>query len=117
LLNHCVFSELSEFRAPPHNALQWQPAQRWRDFMGAYAPRMRAVMSAARPHTRTPVIAAVLALLSSCAVGPQYHKPQAPANPGYAPTPLPTSSASAPVPGGGAQHLIGDQEISFGSAT
>ena len=35
------------------------------------------------------------ALAASCAVGPRYHRPQAPANAGYAPEPLPQSSASA----------------------
>jgi NodT family efflux transporter outer membrane factor (OMF) lipoprotein len=54
-----------------------------------------------------------VALVSGCAVGPRYHRPEAPANAGYAPTPLPESSASAPVHGGEAQRLITDRDIPF----
>jgi len=53
------------------------------------------------------------ALAASCAVGPRYHRPEAPADAGYAPTPLPESSASAPVHGGEAQRLSSDRDISF----
>ena len=57
------------------------------------------------------IICAVLA--ASCAVGPRYHRPEAPDNPGYAPTPLSGSSASAQVHGGEAQRLISDRDIPF----
>jgi NodT family efflux transporter outer membrane factor (OMF) lipoprotein len=57
------------------------------------------------------VVSAVL--VASCAVGPRYHRPQAPANAGYAPTPLPQSTAAAPVQGGEAQRLISDRDIPF----
>ena len=53
------------------------------------------------------------ALAASCAVGPRYHRPQAPANAGYAPEPLPQSSASAPIHGGEAQRLVSDHDIPF----
>jgi NodT family efflux transporter outer membrane factor (OMF) lipoprotein len=53
------------------------------------------------------------ALLTSCAVGPRYHTPEAPANAGYAPAPLPWSSASAPIHGGEEQHLISGRDIPF----
>jgi NodT family efflux transporter outer membrane factor (OMF) lipoprotein len=53
------------------------------------------------------------ALGASCAVGPSYHRPQAPVNAGYAPRPLPQASASAPVHGGEAQRLINDRDIPF----
>ena len=53
------------------------------------------------------------ALAASCAVGPRYHRPEAPANAGYVPTPLPESSASAPVHGGEAQRLINGRDIPF----
>ena len=36
------------------------------------------------------------ALAASCAVGPRYHRPEAPADAGYAQAPLPESSAAAP---------------------
>ncbi|HEX2790248.1 MAG TPA: efflux transporter outer membrane subunit [Steroidobacteraceae bacterium] len=58
-----------------------------------------------------PVICAVLS--AGCAVGPPYHKPEAPANAGYSPAPLPEVSAAAEVHGGEAQHLISDRDIPF----
>jgi outer membrane protein TolC len=53
------------------------------------------------------------ALCGGCAVGPRWHAPKAPADAGYAPTPLPETSASAPVHGGEAQHLIAGRDIPF----
>src|SRR3984957_10196596 len=53
------------------------------------------------------------ALAASCAAGPRYHRPEAPAHAGYAPTPLPESSASASVHGGEAQRLSSDRDIPF----
>jgi NodT family efflux transporter outer membrane factor (OMF) lipoprotein len=61
----------------------------------------------------TSVALASVALAPSCAVGPRYHRPQAPAKAGYGPTPLPESSAAAPVHGGEAQHLVSDRDIPF----
>ncbi len=58
-----------------------------------------------------PVIAA--ALVAGCAVGPRYHRPEAPANAGYAPAPLPPTSASAPIHGGEVQRLLSDRDIPF----
>jgi NodT family efflux transporter outer membrane factor (OMF) lipoprotein len=62
-------------------------------------------------RTSLPVIAA--ALLAGCAVGPRYHKPEAPPNAGYAPAPLPATSASAPIHGGEVQSLLSDRDIPF----
>ena len=53
------------------------------------------------------------ALAASCAVGPRYHTPAAPADAGYAPTPLPQSSASSAVHGGEEQRLISGRDIPF----
>src|SRR6202789_4618935 len=53
-----------------------------------------------------------LALTAGCAVGPRYHRPEAPANAGYAPAPLPEITAAAPVHGGEAQRLVG-RDIPF----
>jgi outer membrane protein TolC len=64
-------------------------------------------------YVRATLVIAGAALATSCAVGPQYHRPQAPANAGYAPIPLPESSASAPIHGGEAQRLINDRDIPF----
>jgi NodT family efflux transporter outer membrane factor (OMF) lipoprotein len=66
-----------------------------------------------------PITCCVLAALicfglsAGCAVGPRYHTPEAPADAGYAPTPLPQSSASAPIHGGESQRLISDRDIPF----
>jgi len=43
----------------------------------------------------------------------RYQRPQAPANAGYAPVELPQTSASAPIPGGEAQHLVSGLDIPF----
>jgi len=51
--------------------------------------------------------------LASCAVGPRYHKPEPPANAGYAPAPLPQTSSSAPIPGGDAQRFVSGRDLPF----
>src|ERR1700722_17530287 len=62
-----------------------------------------------------PVLIAMIwaASVGGCAVEPRYHKPEASANAGYAPTPLPETSASAPVHGGEVQRLVGGRDIPF----
>ena len=50
-------------------------------------------------------------LLAGCAVGPNFHRPSVPAGAGYAPVPLPTSTASAPLPGGAAQRFVDGLDI------
>jgi len=62
-------------------------------------------------HTTLLVTSTLLAC--GCSVGPNYHKPEAPAGAGYAPVPLPESSASVPIHGGEAQHLNSDLDIPF----
>jgi NodT family efflux transporter outer membrane factor (OMF) lipoprotein len=52
-------------------------------------------------------------IAGGCAVGPRYHKPEAPANAGYAPTPLPDASSSAPIHGGDVQHFISGRDLPF----
>jgi NodT family efflux transporter outer membrane factor (OMF) lipoprotein len=61
----------------------------------------------------TVVLVACVMLAAGCAVGPRYHKPEAPANAGYAPTPLLQSTASAQIHGGEAQQLIAGRDIPF----
>jgi len=70
-------------------------------------------MSVVPALVRTALLVIAVALAASCAVGPRFHRPEAPANAGYAPQPLPESSASAPVHGGEAQRLIGGTDIPF----
>jgi NodT family efflux transporter outer membrane factor (OMF) lipoprotein len=57
--------------------------------------------------------AAAAALASSCAVGPNFHRPSAPASAGYAPSQLPEASSSASVEGGEVQHYIAGRDIPF----
>jgi NodT family efflux transporter outer membrane factor (OMF) lipoprotein len=64
-------------------------------------------------YVRAAVAVVSTAFATSCAVGPQFHRPQAPANAGYTPTPLPDSSASAPIHGGEAQRLVNDGDVPF----
>jgi NodT family efflux transporter outer membrane factor (OMF) lipoprotein len=59
------------------------------------------------------LLGTLAALAAGCAVGPNYHRPPAPANAGYAPTPLPQSTASAPVHGGEAQRLTDEGDMPF----
>jgi NodT family efflux transporter outer membrane factor (OMF) lipoprotein len=62
---------------------------------------------------RSGLLVASVALAASCAVGPRYHKSEAPANAGYAPAPLPDVTAAADIHGGEPQHLISDRDIPF----
>jgi NodT family efflux transporter outer membrane factor (OMF) lipoprotein len=62
---------------------------------------------------RATLVVAVAALASSCAVGPNFHKPQAPAGAGYSPQPLPEASSSTDIHGGEAQHFIAGRDIPF----
>jgi NodT family efflux transporter outer membrane factor (OMF) lipoprotein len=52
-------------------------------------------------------------LTASCAVGPRYHRPADPVNAGYAPTPLPEASSSAPIHGGDVQRFISGRDLPF----
>jgi NodT family efflux transporter outer membrane factor (OMF) lipoprotein len=62
---------------------------------------------------RLALLTTATALASSCAVGPNFHKPPAPANAAYAPTPLPETSSSAPIHGGEVQRYIVGRDIPF----
>ena len=54
-----------------------------------------------------------MTIAGGCAVGPRYHKPETPANAGYAPTPLAETSSSAPIRGGDVQHFISGRDLPF----
>ncbi len=70
-------------------------------------------MSAVRSSVIVLLAVTLAAMTCGCAVGPRWRTPQAPADAGYAPAPLPETSASAPVHGGEAQHLIAGRDIPF----
>jgi outer membrane protein TolC len=69
--------------------------------------------SGSRRRNRTALVVAAAALASSCAVGPNFHKPQAPANAGYAPEALPEASSSTDIHGGEVQHYVAGRDIPF----
>jgi NodT family efflux transporter outer membrane factor (OMF) lipoprotein len=91
------------------------------------------VFVTASPAIHPPVSLAAVALastlglaaaLTGCAVGPHYRKPGAPPDAGFAPTPLPEVSVSAPILGGAiqsgppvhggeAQHLVTGGDVPF----
>ncbi len=51
-------------------------------------------------------------LLAACAVGPNYQRPAAPPASGYAPTPLPHSTAATPGLAGAAQSFVVGRDVS-----
>jgi NodT family efflux transporter outer membrane factor (OMF) lipoprotein len=61
---------------------------------------------------RTAVALASLAVMSSCAVGPEFERPEAPAVNGYTRQPLAANTASTDVAGGEAQRFALGQDIS-----
>src|SRR5271165_5229342 len=63
---------------------------------------------------RIPVIAAAIAAataLASCAVGPDFAPPSAPESERYTKEPLQTSTSSAPVADGAAQHFRTGRDV------
>ncbi len=57
--------------------------------------------------------ASVLALMSACAVGPDFVKPASPPNADYTASPLPATTEAAPVAGGETQHFAIGRDIQF----
>jgi NodT family efflux transporter outer membrane factor (OMF) lipoprotein len=57
--------------------------------------------------------AAIVMLLSACAVGPDFLRPDPPNNAGYSPKSLPTRTASASAYGGDVQHFIEGRDVPF----
>lgn len=57
-------------------------------------------------------IFAIWLLVSGCTVGPNFKKPAAPPDAGYAPAPLSTTSSTANISGGEAQKFIEGRDIS-----
>ena len=59
------------------------------------------------------LVAVGAALGPGCAVGPDFHRPKAPDNAGYAPAPLPERTAESDIHGGEAQHFSSGSELRF----
>ena len=67
-------------------------------------------MTATRRHA-PPLLAAAVALLAGCAMGPDFKPPAPPDVAGYTPQPLPAETASAAVADGGAQRFVAGLDI------
>lgn len=63
---------------------------------------------------RVMAVALASALTGACAVGPDFHRPAAPLATGFAPQPMPATTASAPnIPGGDAVRFVIGRDIPF----
>jgi NodT family efflux transporter outer membrane factor (OMF) lipoprotein len=82
--------------------------------MTVFARRIRgtAKTRANRRYNAFWLSAALPLLVASCAVGPDFLKPAAPAVSGYTPEPLPPETAAAPIAGGEAQRFAVGSDIS-----
>jgi NodT family efflux transporter outer membrane factor (OMF) lipoprotein len=74
-------------------------------------------LSISRRHVRSllRILSALTwtAIAGGCAVGPHYHKPEAPPGAGFAPTPLPEAGSHAAVHGGEVQRFMGGRDLPF----
>jgi NodT family efflux transporter outer membrane factor (OMF) lipoprotein len=68
-------------------------------------------MSARRLSAIVLLSATAAGATCGCAVGPNYHKPPAPAGAGYAPATLPEASSSVAIHGGEVQHFVPGRDI------
>jgi NodT family efflux transporter outer membrane factor (OMF) lipoprotein len=62
---------------------------------------------------RVAVLGCSAALTAGCAVGPNFHRPTAPADAAYAPTPLADSTAHSDIHGGEAQRFVNGRDLPF----
>jgi NodT family efflux transporter outer membrane factor (OMF) lipoprotein len=62
---------------------------------------------------RAAVVPVAAVLLWGCAVGPDFERPAAPANAGFAPNPLPPVTVAAAANAGAAQHFLPGQDVPF----
>ncbi len=61
----------------------------------------------------TPIILASMSVLSACAVGPDFKRPESPPDAGYTLSPLPPKTVSAATFGGAAQRFAIGRDIQF----
>jgi NodT family efflux transporter outer membrane factor (OMF) lipoprotein len=64
-----------------------------------------------RSSSRLNAALALLSLTAGCAVGPNFHRPAAPKDAGYAAAPLPGGTSSAPGPAGDAQVFLSGRDV------
>ena len=62
---------------------------------------------------RVAVFTGCAALTAGCAVGPNFHRPAAPADAAYAPTPLAASTAHSDIHGGETQRFVSGGDLPF----
>jgi NodT family efflux transporter outer membrane factor (OMF) lipoprotein len=74
---------------------------------------VRSRLMPVRPGSYVAFAVAAAVAVGGCAVGPNFHRPSAPAGAGYTTAPLPQTTASVSVPGGDAQHFVTGQDVSF----
>jgi NodT family efflux transporter outer membrane factor (OMF) lipoprotein len=70
-------------------------------------------MSAMRWFVIALLTAASAGMTAGCAVGPRYHRPEAPADAGYATARLPETTSGAQVHGGETQRFVAGRDIAF----
>ncbi len=68
-------------------------------------------MGSSKRIIRAASAAATVALLTGCAIGPDFKRPDAPAESGYTRAPLPAATATADVAGGKAQRFVMGENI------
>jgi NodT family efflux transporter outer membrane factor (OMF) lipoprotein len=70
---------------------------------------------AMKPNAPVPLVLSwsVAILLSGCAVGPDFHKPEAPSGAGFTVQPLPQTTSSAPGLAGDAQRFVSGETVPF----
>jgi NodT family efflux transporter outer membrane factor (OMF) lipoprotein len=66
-----------------------------------------------KASARCALALATVTALAGCAVGPNFHKPAAPAGAGYSTVPLPEATAAANTRGGNAQRFAMGQDVPF----
>ena len=105
MTNHSFPCDLSQFRPLP------RPPRfdRWQ--VKGLDVAADATTSRGRIATAMCVLTSVM--LSACAVGPDFKRPESPAGAGFTPEPLPTKTVSAPVHGGETQTFAIGRDIEF----
>jgi NodT family efflux transporter outer membrane factor (OMF) lipoprotein len=66
-----------------------------------------------RLRSRAPAVITILFILSACAVGPDFKRPEAPQDAGFTPSPMPPKTMSAQTNGGEAQRFAIGRDIQF----
>jgi NodT family efflux transporter outer membrane factor (OMF) lipoprotein len=97
--------------------MEWRGVAARKQSLGTRATRTSAITRPASPllpfARRLATLLATITALSACAVGPDFKHPEAPANAGYTPLPLPPKTTAAATHGGEAQQFAIGRDIQF----